>query len=620
MDNISDDKIINDNATNNGSNNNTVISRRLEAVRGIMKEKGVDIYVVVTGDYHISEYAGDYFKEREFISGFSGSAGTAVITSDTAVLFTDGRYFVQAEKQLSGTEYKLMRMGSAGVPALNEYCRELLKEGMTIGFDGRCVQAGQGIEFKKMAEFNKAYCNYSFDAIEQIYNDRAEFPHSKAFYLDTMYSGKTIKDKLIDVRCAMKDNMSDVHIIASLDDICWLFNIRGRDVHCNPVIMAYAAVYMDKTVLYTDIDRLDDCIDKLIEAGVEVKPYNDIYEDIRSIAGHKVLIDKKRVNTRLYLYAKDNDKIELVEKENPEVLLKAVKNDIEITNLKNVHIDDGLAVTRFIFWLKKAVKSGQTITEASAAEYLDNLRSGIKDYIELSFDTISAYADNAAMMHYQASKDNCSTLKQEGMLLVDSGGQYMRGTTDITRTIALGEVTDEMKKCYTLTLKGMLNLANTRFLHGCTGYNLDIMARAPLWNENIDYRCGTGHGVGYLLNVHEAPNGFRWKHIQGVNDLAVLTPGMVTSDEPGVYADGRFGIRIENEIIVTEDKENEYGRWLKFEMLTMVPVDLDLVDVQYLNYKDIEQLNNYHKQVYNVLSPYMKGEELEQLVYSTREL
>ena len=611
MDNISDDKIINDNATNNGSNNNTVISRRLEAVRGIMKEKGVDIYVVVTGDYHISEYAGDYFKEREFISGFSGSAGTAVITSDTAVLFTDGRYFVQAEKQLSGTEYKLMRMGSAGVPALNEYCRELLKEGMTIGFDGRCVQAGQGIEFKKMAEFNKAHCNY---------NDRAEFPHSKAFYLDTMYSGKTIKDKLIDVRCAMKDNMSDVHIIASLDDICWLFNIRGRDVHCNPVIMAYAAVYMDKTVLYTDIDRLDDCIDKLIEAGVEVKPYNDIYEDIRSIAGHKVLIDKKRVNTRLYLYAKDNDKIELVEKENPEVLLKAVKNDIEITNLKNVHIDDGLAVTRFIFWLKKAVKSGQTITEASAAEYLDNLRSGIKDYIELSFDTISAYADNAAMMHYQASKDNCSTLKQEGMLLVDSGGQYMRGTTDITRTIALGEVTDEMKKCYTLTLKGMLNLANTRFLHGCTGYNLDIMARAPLWNENIDYRCGTGHGVGYLLNVHEAPNGFRWKHIQGVNDLAVLTPGMVTSDEPGVYADGRFGIRIENEIIVTEDKENEYGRWLKFEMLTMVPVDLDLVDVQYLSYKDIEQLNNYNKQVYNVLSPYMKGEELEQLVYSTREL
>ena len=620
MDNISDDKIINDNATNNGSNNNTVISRRLEAVRGIMKEKGVDIYVVVTGDYHISEYAGDYFKEREFISGFSGSAGTAVITSDTAVLFTDGRYFVQAEKQLSGTEYKLMRMGSAGVPALNEYCRELLKEGMTIGFDGRCVQAGQGIEFKKMAEFNKANCNYSFDAIEQIYNDRAEFPHSKAFYLDTMYSGKTIKDKLIDVRCAMKDNMSDVHIIASLDDICWLFNIRGRDVHCNPVIMAYAAVYMDKTVLYTDIDRLDDCIDKLIEAGVEVKPYNDIYEDIRSIAGYKVLIDKKRVNTRLYLYAKDNDKIELVEKENPEVLLKAVKNDIEITNLKNVHIDDGLAVTRFIFWLKKAVKSGQTITEASAAEYLDNLRSGIKDYIELSFDTISAYADNAAMMHYQASKDNCSTLKQEGMLLVDSGGQYMRGTTDITRTIALGEVTDEMKKCYTLTLKGMLNLANTRFLHGCTGYNLDIMARAPLWNENIDYRCGTGHGVGYLLNVHEAPNGFRWKHIQGVNDLAVLTPGMVTSDEPGVYADGRFGIRIENEIIVTEDKENEYGRWLKFEMLTMVPVDLDLVDVQYLSYKDIEQLNNYNKQVYNVLSPYMKGEELEQLVYSTREL
>ena len=596
-----------------------VIAERLSKVRDIMKTECVDIYVVVTGDYHISEYAGDYFKEREFITGFTGSAGTAVITQNDARLFTDGRYFVQAEKQIEGTGFSLMRVGAPGVMNVTQYCESIIKDGMRLGFDGRTMPAEEGTEFTDICRKTGADCLYDFDAIERIYEDRAEFPHTKAFSLDEEYSGESIESKLTRIRKYMDNKNADVHIMATLDDICWTFNIRGRDVECNPVIMAYSVITKNNAYLYTDDDRFDDKTFAILEkAGVRIQPYDKLYDDIAGMSGN-VLIDKKRVNMRIYKEVISAGNAEVVLADNPAMLFKAVKNETEIKNLYSVHVDDGVAVTKFIFWLKKNVASGN-ITEAGAAEYLDNLRSGIKDYIELSFDTISAYADNAAMMHYQASKDNCSTLKQEGMLLVDSGGQYMRGTTDITRTIALGEVTDEMKKCYTLTLKGMLNLANTRFLHGCTGYNLDIMARAPLWNENIDYRCGTGHGVGYLLNVHEAPNGFRWKHIQGVNDLAVLTPGMVTSDEPGVYADGRFGIRIENEIIVTEDKENEYGRWLKFEMLTMVPVDLDLVDVQYLSYKDIEQLNNYNKQVYNVLSPYMKGEELEQLVYSTREL
>ena len=382
--------------------------------------------------------------------------------------------------------------------------------------------------------------------------------------------------------------------------------------------MSYSCIYKDRAVLYTDMDRLTAnngiILNKLEKAGVSISPYNQIYEDI-SLLGtstdiniqpdkqsavnneYRLLLDTRRVNTRLYMLAAANDNISIVDKQNPEVLLKSIKNKTELDNLRAVHIDDGLAV-----------------------QYLDGLRSRISDYVELSFDTISAYADNAAMMHYQATEDNCARLSKKGMLLVDSGGQYLRGTTDVTRTIALGPVTDEIKKCYTLTLKGMLNLANAHFLHGCTGYNLDIMARAPLWEENIDYRCGTGHGIGYLLNVHEAPNGFRWKHIQGVNDLAVLEEGMVTSDEPGVYVEGQFGIRIENEIVVVKDKENEYGSWLRFDTLTAVPVELELIDKKYLNDKDIEQLNTYHKWVYECLSPHMEGEELEKLKQSTRAI
>lgn len=613
------------------NNNSNEIIYRLTKVRDIMKKSGINVYVVPTGDYHISEYAGDYFKEREFITGFTGSAGTAVICNDEAVLFTDGRYYVQAEKQLKNSTIKLMRMGSEGVMTLEEYCRQHLNKGDRIGFDGRCVEAKQGIMLRNIAYEAGAECDYEFNAIEKIFSDRPEFPHSKAFYLDEKYSGESISDKLAKVRTIMKKEKADCHIIATLDDICWLYNIRGNDVHCNPVIMAYSCIYDDRAVLYTDMDRLEDndgvILSKLEQAGVSVSRYEKIYDDIKNqfqqkvvSEKYRVLLDSKRINTRLYMLAVNNESMEIIDRENPEVLLKSVKNDIEIANLKSVHIDDGLAVTRFIFWLKDIIKSGKAITEFDAANYLDNLRSKIKDYIELSFDTISAYADNAAMMHYQATEKNCAKLKNKGMLLVDSGGQYLRGTTDVTRTIALGEVTAKMKKYYTLSLKGMLNLANTHFLYGCTGYNLDIMARAALWEENVDYRCGTGHGVGYLLNVHEAPNGFRWKHIQGVNDLAVLKEGMVTSDEPGVYVDGQFGIRIENEIIVVKDKENEYGSWLKFDMLTAVPLELELIDKTYLNSKDIEQLNTYHKWVYEKLSPYMDGCELELLKESTRQI
>lgn len=595
---------------------NKVIRERLAKVRELMKEAGIDIYVVVTGDYHISEYAGDYFKEREYITGFTGSAGTAVITQNEAKLFTDGRYFVQAARQIEGTGFELMAVGAPGVMNLIEYCTSVAGKDMVMGFDGRTVPAQMGLELSGLMASKGGSCDFDFNAIEKIYENRAAFPHSKAFYLEKKYTGAEIEEKLVHIREMMGRKNADVHIMTTLDDICWTFNIRGRDVECNPVIMAFSAITRDKAYIYADRERFNSDIEsRFNEAGVDIRPYEQIYDDIKTFTG-RILIDRKRINMRIYEGVISNVNAEPVFGDNPAMLLKSVKNETEVSNLRNVHVDDGAAVTKFIFWLKKNVTKGD-ITEAEAASYLDGLRSQIDDFIELSFDTISAYNENAAMMHYHADSTNAALLKPEGMLLVDSGGQYLRGTTDITRTIALGPVTDEMRKYFTLTLKGMLNLANARFLKGCTGFNLDILARGPLWNIGMDYRCGTGHGIGYLLNVHESPNGFRWKHNPGHNDLAVIEEGMVTSDEPGVYIEGKFGIRIENELVCVKDCDNEYGTFLKFDTLTMVPIDRELIDVKYLDAVDIVRINEYHKRVYEMLSPHMEGDELEMLAAAT---
>lgn len=595
---------------------NKVIRERLAKVRELMKEAGIDIYVVVTGDYHISEYAGDYFKEREYITGFTGSAGTAVITQNEAKLFTDGRYFVQAARQIEGTGFELMAVGAPGVMNLIEYCTSVAGKDMVMGFDGRTVPAEMGLELSGLMASKGGSCDFDFNAIEKIYENRAAFPHSKAFYLEKKYTGAEIEEKLVHIREMMGRKNADVHIMTTLDDICWTFNIRGRDVECNPVIMAFSAITRDKAYIYADRERFNSDIEsRFNEAGVDIRPYEQIYDDIKTFTG-RILIDRKRINMRIYEGVISNVNAEPVFGDNPAMLLKSVKNETEVSNLRNVHVDDGAAVTKFIFWLKKNVTKGD-ITEAEAASYLDGLRSQIDDFIELSFDTISAYNENAAMMHYHADSTNAALLKPEGMLLVDSGGQYLRGTTDITRTIALGPVTDEMRKYFTLTLKGMLNLANARFLKGCTGFNLDILARGPLWDIGMDYRCGTGHGIGYLLNVHESPNGFRWKHNPGHNDLAVIEEGMVTSDEPGVYIEGKFGIRIENELVCVKDCDNEYGTFLKFDTLTMVPIDRELIDVKYLDAVDIVRINEYHKRVYEVLSPHMEGDELEMLAAAT---
>ncbi len=621
---------------NNGKVEKTQIRKRIAAVREIMERSGIDAYLVCTGDYHMSEYAGEYFGEREYLSGFTGSAGSLVITGNGAALFTDGRYFVQAEKELEGTDIELMRMGCAGVPDIIDYCADAVSCGGRLGMDGRTVSARMGTELEKALAKKQAVLDSGFNAAEKIWNDRPKFPMSKAYELVV---GEEFGSKLERVRAAMREAGADCHIIASLDDICWLFNIRGADVECNPVVMSYALITESEVRLYADKERFDnELIEKLQLNGVEITAYNEIYKDCEvlckeggslpensqsscigeSTGGNKcsktILLDTKRVNYALY---KSVQQLKVVDKTNPTVYMKAVKNAEEIANLKAVHIEDGLAVTRFIYWAKKqAADNEKTCTEAEAARYLDSLRADIKDYIELSFDTICAYGVNAAMMHYHA-KDDSSVLRPEGMLLVDSGGQYLRGTTDVTRTFALGKVTEQMKRHYTLTLKGMLALADAHFLKGCSGYSLDVLARQYLWEEGVDYRCGTGHGVGYLLNVHEAPNSFRWKYLPGVNEWCGLEAGMVTSDEPGIYIDGEYGIRIENEILCVEDKTNEYGTFLKFEMLTCVPFDRELINIDLLENKDKERLNRYNQWVYNSLKDLLDGDELEFLRYET---
>ena len=612
---------------------NNLILERLNKVREIMKQRGVLVYMVCTGDYHMSEYAGDYFGEREFLSGFTGSAGTLVVDAQSAVLFTDGRYFVQAEKELEGTGIVLMKSGVAGVPTVTKYCVDRIKELVeqmcdgevqvrpVLGMDGRTVSASLGMELSKALDKIGGVIDAEFNAVERIWENRPDFPNSKAYEIE---SGESRNGKIKRVREALVKEECDCHVIASLDDICWLFNIRGADVRCNPVIMAYAVISEEDAILYTDEGRFDEIlVNKLAKDGVIIRAYDEVYKacGMMSQEGARVLADSKRIN---YALLQNLAGADVKDSENPTVLMKAVKNEYELKNLREVHIEDGLAVTKFIYWVKKQVaeskEEGNGLTEADAAAYLDGLRAQVKDFKELSFDTISAYGSNAAMMHYHAGKESSAQLKAEGMLLVDSGGQYLRGTTDVTRTIALGPVSDSMRLHYTLALKGMLALSDARFLKGCTGYNLDVLARAPLWEIGMDYRCGTGHGIGYMLNVHEAPNGFRWKHVIGRNDLCVIEQGMVTSNEPGVFIEGEYGIRIENEIVCVFDYTNEFGEFLKFEPLTCVPLEPELIDLSLFDKKDKERLNNYNRWVYTLLSPHLSGEELEFLKNATREL
>lgn len=596
----------------------TVFDERIETLREAMRAEHIDFYLIPTADDHASEYVSDYYKVRNYYAGFTGSAGTLLIGMDMAGLWTDGRYFIQAENQLAGSKIRLFRIGNADEPALFEYLRENLPTGGTLAFDGQVVNLAQGQAYADMLASKQGRVLWDHDLAGSLWRERPSRSSEPVYILDEKYTGKSRRQKLEQLRQYMKKKGGDAVLLASLEDIAWLMNLRGNDVRHTPVFLAFAKIDRDKVSLYADSSAFSEEITAaLAKDGIVLKPYMDVYDELKILSGENLMYDPVKVNYALSQCVPEG--VQVLPSDINEMIPKSVKNETELDNLRRVHIKDGVAVTRFMYWLKKNVGK-MPISEISASDYLEKLRSDIDTYLDLSFDTISAYKANAAMMHYSAAPETDTALEPSGMLLVDSGGQYYEGTTDITRTFILGPISEEEKKHFTLVAKSMLNLANARFLYGCSGYNLDILARGPLWNLGIDYQCGTGHGVGYLLSVHEGPNGFRWKRVPERKDFSILEAGMVTTDEPGVYIEGSHGIRTENELICIRDEKNSYGQFMRFEMLTWAPIDLDGIDIRWLNPEDIVQLNTYHQMVYEKISPYLDTEEREWLRYYTRPL
>ena len=593
------------------------VKERIEQLRELMRKNGIDAYVVPTSDFHQSEYVGEHFKARKFITGFTGSAGTAVITLDEARLWTDGRYFTQAAKQLEGSGVELMRMAEPGVPTINEYLKSTLVEGNCLGFDGRVVAMGEGQGYEEITKANKATIKYEVDLIDEIWEGRPELSKKPAFKLGEEYAGESAASKIERIREYMKECGATYHTIATIDDICWVLNMRGDDIDFFPLVLSYMVVKMDGVDLYIDETKLNDELKaEFAEIGVAVHPYNDVYADTKKIpAGETILIDPARLNYAIYSNIPEG--VAKVEERNPEVLFKAMKNPKEIENMRIAQIKDSVAHVKFMKWVKENVETME-ITEMSASEKLDELREEMGNFIRPSFEPISAYADHAAMMHYCSKPETDVRLREGSVYLTDTGAGFWEGTTDITRTFVLGEVSDTIKEHFTLVAMCNLRLANATFLQGCVGMNLDILARKALWERGLDYKCGTGHGVGYLLNIHEAPTSLRWRYRAG--DTHKFEEGMILTDEPGVYIEGSHGIRLENELLVCMGEQNEYGQFMYFEPITYIPFDLDGIVPEVMNSDDIKYLNEYHKLVFEKVSPYLNEEETEWLRKYTREI
>lgn len=574
----------------------TMIKENLERCKKLLKEAAVDIYIVPTSDFHQSEYVGEYFKGRQFLSGFTGSAGTLLISEKECCLWVDGRYFIQARQQLEGSDIKVMEMGMPGIPTIKEYLHQYPSS--TLGFDGRVMSA------KDILDFNNKKCIYDIDIVDTVWTTRPALSSEPGFLYDTKYCGETRLSKIKRIRTEMKDCKH--HILTSLEDIAWVFNIRGKDMKCNPMLLAYAIINKEDSYLYVQDNTLcNTAMETLKQEGIIVKEYTQIYQDVQSLTG-KILLDTSSVNYTIYKNI--NSTCTLEDRVNPNQYFKAIKNDIEIKNTIQAHTKDGVAMTKFMYWLKTNIDK-QEMDELSISATLEQFRQQQDLFYDLSFDTICGYQENGSLMHYKATKEKYSTVHQKGLLLIDSGGQYLDGTTDITRTFALGDITTKQRQDFTIVLKAMLRLSNAYFLYGATGQYLDILARGVVYEYGLDYRCGTGHGVGHFLGVHEGPNSIRPTNRPGSQPSCILEEGMITTNEPGIYREGEYGIRLENELLCIKDKENEYGQFMKFETITYCPIDNDAIDFTMLNATELKQLNEYHQEVYNKVSPYLTIEE-----------
>ena len=614
-----------------------IMRKQIELLREQMVKSGIDWYMVVTADFHNSEYVSDYFKCREWLSGFTGSNGTLLVSMDRALLWTDGRYFVQAASELEGSGITLMKMGMDDVPKIKDYLAKHMLQGQTLGFDGRTCNADYIRSIADTIGKDKEL-KYDTDLCDIIWTDRPKINCSKVYVIGTEFTGESYLNKIAGVREYLKERECQYLFISKLDDIMWLFNIRGEDVLYNPVVLSYACISKDDCYLFLQKNALTPEFELYAKINnIVLKDYEEVYDFLREnfredvhfntqdSVEPNICADLTQINYCVYGLLKG--KTNIVNALSPTTIFKSVKNATEIENMKEFFIKDSAMVCRFLFWLDRYVKlseqnetgseylkdeEGNILSEKSAERYIDEMRSNIPGFKGLSFSTISAYGPNAAMMHYEAPVDGGALLKNKGFLLVDSGGQYLGATTDVTRTIVLGELSDEQIRDFTLVCKGMLNLQNTQFMSGCTGRNLDIIARAPLWKLGMDYKCGTGHGVGCFLNVHEGPHSIRWRYIEDSHETA-LEPGMVVTDEPGVYKEGRYGIRTENTLLVVEGDTTSDGRFLRFEPLTYVPIDIRAIDFSILERNDIEELVSYQKKCCEVLREHLTEEENEWL-------
>ena len=591
------------------------VAERLSALRKCMQDKHIDMYIVPTADFHQSEYVGEHFKARAYITGFTGSAGTAVITLHDAKLWTDGRYFLQAAKELEGTGVTLMKMFEPGVPTIEEYLEAELKSGQTLSFDGRVVSVGEGDAYASIAKKNGAKIDYQEDLIDAIWTDRPPLSEEPVWFLEEKYSGESSKSKLSRIRKEMEDAGCDTHIVSTLDDICWTLNIRGNDIDFFPLVLSYAIIKKDRFELYIDERKLDDKLKSILKKDdVILHPYNDIYEDVKKLPENAtVLIDKAKLNYAIFNNIPAS--VSIVNKRNPEILMKALKNPVEVENIKKAEIKDSIAHVRFMKWLKENLGKIR-ITEMSASEKLDEFRAEMGNFIRDSFEPISSYGPHSAIVHYSSSPETDVELKAGSLYLSDTGAGFYEGSTDITRTYALGEVPEKMKDDFTIVAISNLQLASAKFLQGSSGLTLDILARKPFWDRGLNYNHGTGHGVGYLLNIHEGPAGFRYKYRAG--ETEEIQEGMVITDEPGLYIEGSHGIRLENELLARKGVQNEYGQFLYFETITLIPFDLDAINPAILDEENKKLLNAYHKRVYEEIAPYLNEEEKAFLKKYTR--